>query len=137
LLSNSRKVKINRTVILHVAGYECETWTLTFREEHKLRVFENWVLRKISGAKRDEVTGEWRKRHHDQLHELYSSPNTIKMIKSRRMTWAGYVAHKRKKRNVYRTERAHLEVLCIHWRIVLKWILNRLVRHGLDLSGSA
>jgi uncharacterized membrane protein len=74
--------------------YECETWSLTLRVEHRLRVFENRVLRRIFGPKRDKVTGGWRKLHNDELHNLYSSPNirVIRMIKSRRMRWAGHVA---------------------------------------------
>jgi hypothetical protein len=75
-----------------VVLYGCETWSLTLREEHKLRVFGNRVLRRIFGPKRDEVTGGWRKLHSDELHNLYSSPNTIRMIKSRKMTWTGHVA---------------------------------------------
>jgi hypothetical protein len=65
--------------------YGCETWSLTLREEHRLRVFENRVLRRIFGAKRDEVTGEWRKLLKEELHDLYSSPSIIRIIKSRRM----------------------------------------------------
>jgi hypothetical protein len=72
--------------------YGCETWSLTLREEHRLRVFENRVLRRIFGPKRDEVTGGWRKLHNEELHNLYSSPSIIRMIKSRRMSWAGHVA---------------------------------------------
>jgi hypothetical protein len=72
--------------------YGCETWSLTLREEHRLRVFENRVLRRIYGQKRDEVTGEWRKLHNKELHGLYSSPSIIRIIKSRRMRWAGHVA---------------------------------------------
>ncbi|KAJ4431557.1 hypothetical protein ANN_20156 [Periplaneta americana] len=75
LLSKNLKVRIDKTVILPVVLYGCETWTLTLREEHRLRVFENKVLRKIFGAKRDEVTGEWRKLHNTELHALYSSPD--------------------------------------------------------------
>jgi hypothetical protein len=76
--------------------------SLTLREEHRLRVFENTVLRRIFGSKRDEVTGEWRKFHNEELHILYSSPNIIKQIQSRRMRWAGHVARMGEERNVYR-----------------------------------
>jgi hypothetical protein len=69
-----------------------ETWTLILGKEHRLRVFENRVLRRIFGPKRDEVTGDWRKLHNEELHNLYSSPSIIKMIKSRRMILAGHVA---------------------------------------------
>jgi hypothetical protein len=79
----------------------CETWSLTLREEHRLRVFENRVLRRIFELKRDEVMGGWRKLH-NELHNLYSSPSIIRMIKSRRMGWAGHVAQKGEKRNVSR-----------------------------------
>jgi hypothetical protein len=72
--------------------YGCETWSLTLREEHRLRVFENRVLRRIFGLKRDEVTREWRKLHNGELHNLCSSPDIIRQIKSRRMSWAGHVA---------------------------------------------
>jgi hypothetical protein len=72
--------------------YGCETWSLTLREGHKLRVVENRVLRRIFGPKRDEVTGEWRKLHYDEFHSLYSSSSIIRIIKSRRMIWAGHVA---------------------------------------------
>jgi hypothetical protein len=77
---------------LPVVLYGCETWSLTLREEHRLRVFENRVVRRIFGPKRDEVTGEWRKLHNEELHELYSSPSIIGIIKSRRIRWAGHVA---------------------------------------------
>ncbi|KAJ4432306.1 hypothetical protein ANN_20925 [Periplaneta americana] len=80
----------------------CETWTLTLREEQRLRVFENKVLRKIFGAKRDDVTGEWRKLHNAELHALYTSPDIIRNIKSRRLRWAGHVAHMGESRNAYR-----------------------------------
>jgi hypothetical protein len=69
----------------------CETWSLTLREEHRLREFENRMLRRIFGPKRDEVTGCWRKLH-EELHNFYSSPSIIRMFKSRKMTWAGHVA---------------------------------------------
>jgi hypothetical protein len=81
--------------------YGCETWSLALREEHRLTVFENRVLR-IFGPTRDEVMGDWRKLHNEELHNLYSSPNIIRMIKSRRMTWAGHVAQMGENRNAYR-----------------------------------
>jgi hypothetical protein len=84
-------VKVYRTVILPVL-YGCETWSLTLREERKLRVFENMVLRRIFGPRRDEVTGEWRRLHNEELNDLYSSPNIVRVIKWRRMRWAGHVA---------------------------------------------
>jgi hypothetical protein len=76
------------TIILPRVLYERETWSLTSKEEHRLRVFENRVLRRIFGPKRDEVTGEWRKLHNGELRDLYSSPSIIRIIKSRRMRWA-------------------------------------------------
>jgi hypothetical protein len=91
-LSSNIKVKIYKTIILPVVLYGCETWPLTLREEHRLRVFENRVLRRIYGPKRDDVTGEWRKLHNEELHILYSSQNIIRQMKSRRMRWAGHVA---------------------------------------------
>jgi hypothetical protein len=78
------------------------TWSLTLREEHRLRVFENKVLRRIFGPRRDEVTGGWRKLHNEELRDLYSSPSIIRIIKSRRMGWVGHVAQMGEKRNVYR-----------------------------------
>jgi hypothetical protein len=103
LLSRNVKVKIYRTIILPVVLFGCETWSLTLREEHRLRVFENRVLRGMFGPKRDEVTGEWRKLHSGELHNLYSSPDIIiRQIKSRRMRWAGHVARMGEGRNVYR-----------------------------------
>jgi hypothetical protein len=87
-----------KTIILPVALYGCETWSLTLREEHRL----SRVLRRIFGPKRDEVTGGWRTLHNEELHNLYSLPSTIRMIKSRRMRWAGHVARMGEKRNAYR-----------------------------------
>jgi hypothetical protein len=92
LLSKNVKVRIYNTIIFPVVLYGCETWSLTVREEHKLRVFENRVLRRIFRPKRDGVMGGWRKLHNEELHNLYSSPNIITIIKSRRMRWAGHVA---------------------------------------------
>ncbi|KAJ4435555.1 hypothetical protein ANN_18171 [Periplaneta americana] len=102
LLSKNLKVRIYKTVILPVVLYGCETWTLTLREEHRFRVFENKVLRKIFGAKRDEVTGEWRKLYNTELHALYSSPDIIRNIKSRCLRWAGHAARMGESRNAYR-----------------------------------
>ncbi|KAJ4445601.1 hypothetical protein ANN_12283 [Periplaneta americana] len=99
LLSKNLKVRIYKTVILPVVLYGCETWTLTLREEQRLRVFENKVLRKIFGAKRDEITGEWRKLHNAELHALYPSPDIMRNIKSRRLRWAGHVARMGESRN--------------------------------------
>jgi hypothetical protein len=82
--------------------YGCDTWSLTVREEHKLRVFENRLLRRIFVPKRDGVTGEWRKLHNEELHNLYSSPSIIRIIKSRRMRWARHVARMGVKRDVHR-----------------------------------
>jgi hypothetical protein len=82
LLSRNVKVKIYKTIILPVVLYGCETWSLTLREDHRLRVFENRVLRGIFGPKRDEVTGEWRKLHNEEIHNLYSSPDIIRQVKA-------------------------------------------------------
>ncbi|KAJ4442507.1 hypothetical protein ANN_04094 [Periplaneta americana] len=102
LLSNNLKVRIYKTIILPVVLYGCETWTLTLREEQRLRVFENKVLRKIFEAKRDEVTGEWIKLHNAELHALYSSPDIIRNIKSRRLRWTGHVTRMGESRNACR-----------------------------------
>ena len=92
-LSKNLKIKIYRTITLSFVLYGCETWSLTVREERRLTVFENRVLRRIFGPKRDEVTGEWRKVYNEELNDLYCSPNNIRVIKSRRMRWAGHVAY--------------------------------------------
>jgi hypothetical protein len=102
LLFKNVKIKIHRNIILLVILYECGIWSLTLREERRLRVFENRVLRRIFGPGRDEVTGEWRKLHIEELNDLYSSPNIIRVIKSRRMKWLGHVACMRDRRVVYR-----------------------------------
>jgi len=87
------KYKLYRTLILPVVLYGCETRSLTLSEERKLKVFENTVLRRIFGPRRDEVTGECRRLHNEELNDLYSSPSIVRVIKSRRMRWAGHVAH--------------------------------------------
>jgi hypothetical protein len=94
------KIEIFKTVILPVVLFGCETWSLTLREEHRLRIFEKRVLR-IFGLKRGE-DGSWRKLRNDELHSLYSSPNIVKVIKSRRMRWAGHVARMGEGRGVYK-----------------------------------
>jgi hypothetical protein len=86
---------------LPIVLYGCETWSLTFREEHRLRVFENRVLRRIFGPKREE-DGSWRKYHNDELHDLYSSSNLVRVIKAGRLRWAGHVARMVEGRGVYR-----------------------------------
>jgi len=88
ILTEDKLEQIYRTIILPIVLYGCETWSLTLREERRLTVFENWVLRRIFGPRRNEVTGEWRKLHSEELNDLYSSPKIVRVIKSRRMIWA-------------------------------------------------
>jgi len=102
LLSKNLKIKIYRTVILPVVLYGCETWSLTLWEERRLRVFENNVLRRIFGRKREQVTGEWRKMHNEELNDLYSSPNIVRVIKLRKMRLVVPVARMRQRRGIYR-----------------------------------
>jgi len=100
----------------------CEAWSLTMREERRLRVFENRVLRRIFGPKRDEVTREWRKLHNDELNHLYSSPNSVRVIKSRIMRWAGYVARMGERRGVYKALQVLVKV--VH-EVPHAWMLPR------------
>jgi hypothetical protein len=93
--------KIYKTIILPVVLYGCETLSLTLREKHRLRVFENKVLRRIFGPKRDEVTGGWRKPHNEELHSLYSSLSIVRVIKARKVRWAGHVARMGDVRGAY------------------------------------
>jgi len=102
LLSKNLKIKTYRTIILPFVLYGCEAWSLTLREERKLRVFDKMVLRRIFGPRRDEETREWRRLHNEELSDLYSSPNIVRVIKSRRMRWAGHVARMGEERGVYR-----------------------------------
>ena len=109
--------------------YGCETWSITLREERRLRVFENMVLRRIFGPERDEVTGECRKLHNEELNDLYCSPNIVRVIKSRRMRWAGHVARMGESRGVYSVfvrERDHLEDPSVDGRIILRWNFKKL-----------
>jgi hypothetical protein len=92
LLSKNTKIRVYRNIILPLVLYGCETRSLTLSEERRIRVFENRVLRSIFGPKRNEVTGEWRRLHNEEFNDLYSSPNIIRVIKSRKMRWAGHEA---------------------------------------------
>jgi hypothetical protein len=118
------KIIIYRTVILPVLLYGCETWSLTLREEHRLRVFENRELRKIFGPKREE-DGSWRELHNDELHNLYSSLNIV------RVRWTGHVVRMGERRAVYRVlvgrpeGKNHWEDLGVGGRITLSWTLGR------------
>jgi hypothetical protein len=110
---------------LPIVLYGCESWSLTLREECRLRVFENKVLRRIFGPTRDEVTGEWRRLHNKELYDLYSSPNIIRVMKSRRQRWAGHVARMGERRGAYRAlvgkaeGRKHLEDPGIDGKVIL------------------
>jgi hypothetical protein len=140
LLSKNVKIKIYRTIIL----YGCETWSLTLTEECRLKVFENKVLRRIFGLKRDEVTGEWRRLHNKELYALYFSPNIIRVMKSRRLRWAGHVARMGERRDAYRAlvgkpeGRKPLERPRRRWEDNIKMDLQEVGwgGHGLDQSGS-
>jgi hypothetical protein len=102
LVSRNLKIKKYRTIMLLVVLSGCETWSLTLREERRLRVFENRVLRKVFLPKRDEVTGEWRKLHNKELNDMYSLPNIVRVVKSRRMRWAGHVVRMWEEKGVHR-----------------------------------
>jgi hypothetical protein len=133
-----------RTFALRRDQFVCETWSLTLREEHGLRVFENRVLRRIFGPKRDDVTGEWRKMHNDELHNLYSSPDIIRQVKSRRMRWAGHVARMGEERKVYKIwwesakERDHSEDQGVGGNNGIRMDLRKISLGvcGLDSTGS-
>ena len=101
LLSKKLKIKIYRTILLPVL-YVCVTWSLTLRDKRRLRMFENRVLRRVFGPKRDKVTGEWRKLYNERLSDLYSLANNVRVVKSRRMRWAGHVARMGEGRGVHR-----------------------------------
>jgi hypothetical protein len=92
------KIRKYKTIVLPVVLCGCETWSLVLRQDHRLRVFEYRVLRRKFGPKRDKVIGDWRKLHDEELHKSYSSPSIIRVIKSRRMQWAGHIARMGEKR---------------------------------------
>jgi hypothetical protein len=121
--STNVKIKIYRTIILPVVLYGCESWSLILREECRQRVFDNRLLRRIFGPKRDEVTGEWRKLHNKELCSLYFSPDIIRIIQSGRLRWAGHVARMGERRSTYRVLVGKPDV---EGRIILKWIFERL-----------
>jgi hypothetical protein len=110
--------------------YGCEAWSLTLREDRGLRVFENRVLRGVFGPKRDDVTGEWRKLHNEELNDLYSLSSIVRVVKSRRMRWAGHVARMGEGRGVHRVlvgkpeGRDHLGDPGIDRRIILRRIFR-------------
>jgi hypothetical protein len=128
MLSKNMNIKINRTIIIPVILYGCEILSLTLREERRLRVFENRVLRRVFGPKRCEVTGEWRKLHNEELNDLYCSSNIVRVIKLTRMRWVGHVAHMGERRGVYRVwcvnlkKRDHLGNSGVDGMIILRWI---------------
>jgi hypothetical protein len=127
LLSKNIRIKIYRTVILSVVLCGFETWSLIWREEYRLTVFENSLLRRILGPRMDELTGEWRRLQ--DLHDLYSSPNIIRVIKSRRMRWVNHIWGRGEVCTGFwwgvLKEGDHLEDLCTDGRIILKWIFKK------------
>jgi hypothetical protein len=102
LISKNIKIKIYRSIILPVALYGCETWSLTLREEYRLRGFKNRVLSRIFGPKRNEVRAKWRRLHNEELYDLHCSPNIVWVITSRKYRWVGRVARMGDRKGAYR-----------------------------------
>ena len=102
------KIKIYKTIILPVVLYVCEAWYLTLREEHRLRVFENRILARIFGPKRDE-NGQSRRLHNEELHSLYRPPNIARVIKCRRLRWAGSIARMEEDQSAFKILTGHLQ----------------------------
>ena len=122
------KIRIYRTLILPLDLYGCETWSLTLREKHRLRVFENRVLRKVFRPERDEVKGEWRKLQNEGLDDLYSSPSIFWVIKSKRKGWEEHITPMRERRNVHRFWWGNLkEDPGVDGRKILRWIFRKWV----------
>jgi hypothetical protein len=132
LLSKNLKIKIHRTIILPVILDGCETWSLTLREERRLRVFENRALRRAFWSKRAEVTGEWRKLHNEELNDLNSLPNIVRVVKSEIIRWAGHMARMGEERGVHRVlvgkpeGKSHWGDPDVDGRIILRWIFRKL-----------
>jgi hypothetical protein len=131
LVSTNVKIKVYRNIILPVVLCGCETWSPTVREKRRLTVFENRVLGRIFGPKRDEVTGEWKRLHSKELYALYSSPNNIRVIKSRRQKRAGHVTRVGESRGTHRVlvgkpeKSKHFEDFRVETRKLLKWIFDK------------
>jgi len=131
LLSKNLKIKTYATIILPFVLYGCETWSLTLREGRRLRVFENRVLRRIFEPKRDEVIGEWRKLLNEELNDLYCSQNIMRVIKSRRMRWAGHVARMGEGKGVFKVlvgkpkGKRPLGRPGADGRIIVRWIFRK------------
>ena len=132
MLGKNFKIEIYRNIILPVVLYGCETWSLTLWEEHRLRVFENRVLRRIFGPKRDDVTGDWRKLRNVELNDMYSSPSIVRVIKSRGMRWVGNVARMGERGEVSAgfwwgnlRERDHLGDPGVDGMTIVRWIFRK------------
>jgi hypothetical protein len=137
------KIRTHKTIILHVVLWVCETWSLTLRQKHRLRVFENMVLRTIFGPKRDEATGGWRKRYREELRDLCYWLSIIRIMKSRRMKWAGHVARMGMKRTACRLLVRNTKWMKSLGRSRRRWVDNTKMDHvevrwgGVDWIGLA